>query len=321
MALDLESEYPGKVTPADANYPYGSAKNETVVDAFDGTPWEKAILNDNLGLQQGLLNAAGIVPSGNADTVVASQYMQGILYQVMTGELFEDSGAADAYVLAPLTDNYTPAAYKEGMAVRFVPDNTNTGATTVNVSALGAKDIVLDGAALTAGAIVAGDTLTLVFDFANDRFELAAVSKANTEARGLVELATDAEVITGTDTERVVTPAGVAAAIDAGEGTVKGWVNFNGVGALAVNDSFNVTSVTDNGAGDYTVNWDTDFANTDYCWSGAVRDSSPAANGSGRNVTAFDSDSKTAGALQIRTIENSAPIDSPEVSVMAIGDQ
>jgi hypothetical protein len=44
----------------------------------------------------------------------------------------------------------------------------------------------------------------------------------------------------------------------------RAWVNFNGTGTLAVNDSFNVTSVTDNSTGDYTVNFTTNFANANY---------------------------------------------------------
>ena len=44
----------------------------------------------------------------------------------------------------------------------------------------------------------------------------------------------------------------------------KAWVNFDGTGVLAVRDSFNVSSVTDGGVGDYTVNWDRDFSGTGY---------------------------------------------------------
>ena len=35
----------------------------------------------------------------------------------------------------------------------------------------------------------------------------------------------------------------------------RAWVNFNGTGTVAINASFNVSSITDNGAGDYTVNF------------------------------------------------------------------
>jgi len=44
----------------------------------------------------------------------------------------------------------------------------------------------------------------------------------------------------------------------------KAWVNFNGSGTVAINDSFNVTSITDNEIGDYTVNFTNAMNNGDY---------------------------------------------------------
>jgi hypothetical protein len=44
----------------------------------------------------------------------------------------------------------------------------------------------------------------------------------------------------------------------------KAWVNFNGTGTVAIRGSFNVSSITDNGTGDYTVNFTTAFANVNY---------------------------------------------------------
>jgi hypothetical protein len=35
----------------------------------------------------------------------------------------------------------------------------------------------------------------------------------------------------------------------------KAWVNFNGTGTVAIRASYNVSSITDNGTGDYTVNF------------------------------------------------------------------
>ena len=35
----------------------------------------------------------------------------------------------------------------------------------------------------------------------------------------------------------------------------KAWVNFNGTGTVAIRDSYNVASITDNGVGVYTVNY------------------------------------------------------------------
>jgi hypothetical protein len=48
-------------------------------------------------------------------------------------------------------------------------------------------------------------------------------------------------------------------------GAAKAWVNFNGTGAVAIRASFNVTSITDNGTGDYTVNFTTAMPDANYC--------------------------------------------------------
>ena len=44
----------------------------------------------------------------------------------------------------------------------------------------------------------------------------------------------------------------------------KAWVSFNGTGTVAIRDDFNVTSITDNQTGDYTVNYTNNFANANY---------------------------------------------------------
>lgn len=59
----------------------------------------------------------------------------------------------------------------------------------------------------------------------------------------------------------------------------RAWVNFNGTGTPAIRAAGNVSSITDNGAGDYTVNFTTALPDTNYCVSGAARhaDSQPSA--------------------------------------------
>jgi hypothetical protein len=49
----------------------------------------------------------------------------------------------------------------------------------------------------------------------------------------------------------------------------KAWVNFNGTGTVAIRASFNVSSITDNGTGDYTVNFTTAMPSADYVPQGA----------------------------------------------------
>jgi hypothetical protein len=47
----------------------------------------------------------------------------------------------------------------------------------------------------------------------------------------------------------------------------RAWVNFNGTGTVAIRASGNVTSITDNGTGDYTVNFTTSMPDVNYSWS------------------------------------------------------
>ena len=59
----------------------------------------------------------------------------------------------------------------------------------------------------------------------------------------------------------VTNPSGGQPTID---GLAKAWVNFNGTGTVAIRASLNVSSITDNGTGDYTVNFTTALADANY---------------------------------------------------------
>ena len=48
----------------------------------------------------------------------------------------------------------------------------------------------------------------------------------------------------------------------------RAWVRFNGTGTVAISASGNVSSITDNGVGDYTVNFTTAMPDTNYAASG-----------------------------------------------------
>lgn len=85
---------------------------------------------------------------------------------------------------------------------------------------------------------------------------------------GVVELATSAEATAGTDTTRVVTPATLRSAVNT-TGTApiyapRAWVVFNGSGVIAIRASGNVTSITDNGVCDYTINFTTAMPSANY---------------------------------------------------------
>lgn len=69
--------------------------------------------------------------------------------------------------------------------------------------------------------------------------------------------------LAGTQTVPVATVA---------QGSAKAWVNFNGTGTVAIRASFNVSSITDNGTGDYTVNFTTAMPDANYCFSMSASD-------------------------------------------------
>jgi hypothetical protein len=47
--------------------------------------------------------------------------------------------------------------------------------------------------------------------------------------------------------------------------SARAWINMNGTGTVAIRDSGNVSSITDNGTGSYTVNFTTAMSDTNYC--------------------------------------------------------
>ena len=51
------------------------------------------------------------------------------------------------------------------------------------------------------------------------------------------------------------------------DGLAKAWVNFNGTGTVAIRGAFNVSSITDNGTGNYTVNFTSAMVDANYSGS------------------------------------------------------
>jgi hypothetical protein len=99
------------------------------------------------------------------------------------------------------------------------------------------------------------------------------------------------------------------------QGSAKAWVNFNGTGTVAIRASYNVSSITDNGTGDYTVNFTNAFSDANY----AITATGTGNGGSGpliagRYPLARDIQSTTQVAIYTMNFAGSA-VDSPQVSV------
>jgi hypothetical protein len=89
-----------------------------------------------------------------------------------------------------------------------------------------------------------------------------------------------------------------ATSMQTGQQAVKAWVNFNGANTVAIRDSYGVSSITDNSAGNYTVNFTTALSNANYCYVGGY----DIDLGSDVGVAGgFNEISRLAESLQIRT--------------------
>ena len=102
------------------------------------------------------------------------------------------------------------------------------------------------------------------------------------------------------------------------QGLGKAWCNLNGGSSFALRDSFNLTSATDNGTGDYTLTIANDMGNTNY----ATPMSGGNTSGASRYGAMSDSDGKatgTAGFFGFQTSSGGA-LDQEEVSVVFLGD-
>lgn len=129
-------------------------------------------------------------------------------------------------------------------------------------------------------------------------------------------LLTDGSVTTAKLADSAVTSAKIAdgaivnADINASAGivdtkltgtTCKAWVNFNGSGVVAIRASYNVSSITDNGTGDYTVNFTTALADANYAViTGAT--GAWATNNTARSIGISSTTAPTASAVRIVNI-------------------
>ena len=103
------------------------------------------------------------------------------------GDFYKESAgsSADVYLLEADDDLADVWRLKNGMRFRFKVVNANTGASTVNINSLGAKDLKLNGgSALAGGELVENQNAEIVFDETNDYFVLNLPAKESLTAKG-----------------------------------------------------------------------------------------------------------------------------------------
>ena len=92
---------------------------------------------------------------------------------------------------------------------------------------------------------------------------------------------------------------GVLATQNGMTGIAKAWVNFNGTGTVAIRSAFNVSSITDNGTGNYTLNFTTAMPDANYAVSGVVRNTQTYAAVQVANIAIAQATAPTTTALVI----------------------
>lgn len=92
----------------------------------------------------------------------------------------------------------------------------------------------------------------------------------------------------------------------------KVWVRFNGTGTPAIQDDFNVSSISDLGTGQYKANFSTALADANYA---AVSDGVKGSYGSGSRVNDL-----TTTACSVDVWSTSAYIDANNVTLIILGN-
>jgi len=238
------------------------------------------------------------------------------VYEATSGQT-SFSGNDESGITLTYVDSLYLDVYQNGVKLKAGDDYTaTTGTTVVLVQGASADDVlemvsfdvfsVNDSVSASAGGSFAGN-VAMAGTLGVTGVTTGTIIKGTTSLQTpLIEFTdgddaiaiADGGIITIKNTSSVVQGEGSNTTIIA-QGLTKCWVNFNGVGTIAARDSFNMTSLTDNGTGDYTTTFANDFGNVNYCFNGnSMRENSRShtngqgsatayAVGSYRGITAF----------------------------------
>lgn len=98
-------------------------------------------------------------------------------------------------------------------------------------------------------------------------------------------------------------------------GAAKAWVNFNGQGTVAIREALNVSSITDNGTGLYTLNFATAMPTANYSVAGVCQFDGT----NGRSPRVFHAMIYNTTSLRINTVSTSSSEDLPYINVAIFG--
>ncbi len=189
MAIVPSNLYAGRIIDGDAGYPYGKALDIQGGVVGTGTPVRATWLNDVFGFQQALLAEVGFFPSGIADAVGSSQYLNAIKQLINNSSTGLQSNIDSEAATRLANDNTLQSNIDTEESSRVAADNTLQGNITSEAATRLAADNTLQGNIDTeeTNRIAADDAIT------------TELNKLATETQvGRVEKATSAEALSGT---------------------------------------------------------------------------------------------------------------------------
>ena len=107
-----------------------------------------------------IIKSAGITPSDQVLTQISSAIAQ----IVADGRFFSTDGTANVITLANVSPRKAVTSLKNGVNGIFKANLDNTGAVTINLCGLGAKNAYINSAELVAGDIKAGKYYNFIYD-------------------------------------------------------------------------------------------------------------------------------------------------------------
>lgn len=122
MSQRPEDAYPGQSIAANADYPDGSAQNNTADGDKLGTPWVDDLINDIWGFHQALIIAGSVTPNGVPDTATASDKMTALLNVIAAGSGTKTGGIIESSEDPAAVEARGFLEIKEG--VRFISKTT-----------------------------------------------------------------------------------------------------------------------------------------------------------------------------------------------------
>lgn len=202
------------------DYPQGSFINGTGQGKRDGSYAKAEWANDLFGAHAAILKNGGETPNGKVETANNSQVFNALKKIIKTDidTLGGDPSAVASGTVNAITATFTkPVSLESGKQVKVRALGANTSATvTFNPNNLGAKPIVKgDGSALSVGDIAsAGFWMTLIYDATLKKWILQnpatgvtlVLPEASTSTKGIIQIASSAEIENGTDVPKAITP-------------------------------------------------------------------------------------------------------------------